>query len=149
MTNRQTIWLALVACAVVPASVSADILTPLSYFTVPLLPVIIIVEALVFLLASRKWLRVKIGFRRILIAMVVANFVTSLLGTFIPLYKYVVGNLLWIAIALFLSVIVEWAICIPFFRRFRLRRLSLLALCSMTNLATYVPLAFLFMGMIL
>lgn len=137
----------LVVCVIASASASADVITPLSYFTIPLLPIIIAIEALAFLLASRRWLHARIGIWRILIAMVVANVATSLLGTFIPLYRYVSENLLWIAIALVLSVVAEWGIYIPFFKRFESRLSRLLALSLMTNLATYIPIALLLAGM--
>jgi len=139
-------WRLLVAAAGVlfPTSASADVITPLSYVTVPFLPVIILIEALVFLILARKWLRVAVGFRRVLRVMALANVVTSFAGTVVPLYRYVATNLAWIAAAFLASVLIEWVIYLPFFRRARLRKRSLLALALATNLATYVPLATLF-----
>ena len=140
----KTGFLVLVIAALVPVPAAADVITPLSYVTVPLLPVIIIVEALVFLLLSRKWLHVPVGFWKVLGVMAVANLVTSLLGTFVPIYRYAGENVFWIGVAFVLSVVVEWGVYIALFRELRTRRWGALILSVGANLATYVPFAVLF-----
>jgi len=139
--RKAILWPAAAAAVALPVSAGADLIVPLAYATVPLLPVVVVVEALVFLLASRKAFGVRIGLGRILIAMLVANVASSLLGVALPLSSYAAGNLIVIAIALLLSIVVEWVVCLPFFGRQRLRRSRLLVLCVLTNLSTYLPIA--------
>jgi hypothetical protein len=139
---RQAIlWPAAAAAAALPVAALADVITPLAYATVPVLPVIVIVEAVVFRVVSRRAFGVEIGFARILVAMAVANLASSLLGVVLPLSKHAPANLILVAIALLLSIVLEWAVCLPFFRRQRLGRSRLLVICLLTNLSTYVPIA--------
>jgi hypothetical protein len=133
-----------VACVLLPFSAAADVITPLSHVTIPLLPVIVLIEALVFLILARKWLRAAVGFWRVLGVVVVANVATSFVGTLVPLYKYAARNAMLIAFAFAASVLIEWLIYLPFFQRSGLTKRGLLALAVAANLATYVPLAALF-----
>lgn len=132
---------ALALLAVMPAPAAADVITPLSYLTLPLLPPIVLVEALLFRVLARRWLTVPIGTWRILFVTLVANLATSLLGTLVPLYRYVAANLAWLGLALLVSVLVEWAIDLALLGRARSQPLALLRIAALVNLASYVLLA--------
>ncbi len=140
----KNFWiLILLTFLITPKLVSADIITPLSYATMPLIPLIILVEAFVFWLLANKWLKIQIGFWKLILVTFVANIITSLLGTIIPLYKNTAENLIWVGIAFLFSVLIEWGIYIPFFRKVNIKIFDLLKISFITNLATYIPIAIL------
>ncbi len=116
MRNKLIILLGFVLL-IAPSIVSADIITPLSFMTIPLIPFIILIEAFVFWLLANKVIKVPIGFWKLILVTLVANIVTSLLGTFIPLYKSITENLMLVGVAFVFSVFIEWGIYIPFFRK--------------------------------
>ena len=84
--------------ALLPAIVSADVITPLSYYTLPLLIPIILLETILFWLLAKKWLG-GMKFLKILLIVALSNIASSLLGTVIPLYKNRFHNFLWIVTA--------------------------------------------------
>jgi hypothetical protein len=141
--DKKFLLLTMLTFLLVPKLVSADLITPLSFMTVPLIPIIILIEAFVFWILANKWLKIQTGFWKLILVTLVANLVTSLLGTFIPLYRYTAENLMWIGVAFVFSVLIEWAIYIPFFRKVNIRIFDLLKISLMTNLATYIPIAIL------
>jgi len=69
----------------------------------------------------------------------IANLGTSLLGTFIPLYKYAGENLMWIVVAFVMSVLMEWLVYIPFLSEEKLNKKQLFVLSLGANLVTYIP----------
>jgi hypothetical protein len=116
----------------------ADIITPLSYYTIPLLIPIILAEAIVCFLLVRKFQRAeKVSFWKILLSVATANVVSSFVGMLIPLYKDRMANLLWIGVALVLSILIEWAVLLIFLRR-RLRPVDLLAISAVMNFVSYL-----------
>ena len=108
--------------------------------TAPLVPAIII-EIFVFWLMANKVFKAQAKTWKMILAVGIANIATSLLGTFIPLYKYVAENLIWVAIAFVLSVFIEWLIYIPFFRK-TIKIRSLLGISLVANLITYIAIAY-------
>lgn len=121
--------------------VSADISVPLSMLTIPFIPIIIFIEGFIIWILINKSLKIQLGFWKSILIAFTANIVTSLIGTFIPLYRYVTENLTWVAIAFVLSVLIEWAIYTPFLRKFEIKKLDLLMISFIANVATYIPLA--------
>lgn len=121
----------------IPPLVLADVITPLSYMTIPLIPLIVLIEAFVFWLLVNKVIKVRIGFWKLILVALIANIVTSLLGTFIPLYRYAAGNLILIGVAFVFSVFIEWEIYIPFFRKVNIKIFNLLKISFVGNLITY------------
>jgi len=119
----------------VPA-VLADIIIPLSFVTIPLIPVIVLIEVLVFWLIARK-AKVPVGFLRLVLATFAANIATSVVGTLIPLYRYTAQNLIGIGIAFVVSVLVEWRLYVLFFRKTRILIPYLLKVSFLGNLITY------------
>jgi hypothetical protein len=116
----------------------ADIITPLSYYTIPLLIPIILAEAFVCFLLVRKFQRAeKVSFWKILLSVATANVVSSFVGMLIPLYKDRMANLLWIGVALVLSILIEWAVLLIFLRR-KLRPVDLLAISAVMNFVSYL-----------
>ncbi len=141
MRNKLIILLGFVLL-IAPSIVSADIITPLSFMTIPLIPFIILIEAFVFWLLANKVIKVPIGFWKLILVTLVANIVTSLLGTFIPLYKSITENLMLVGVAFVFSVFIEWGIYIPFFRKVNIKIFDLLKISFIGNLITYVIIAF-------
>ena len=125
-----------------PQLVSADLIVPLSVMTIPLIPFIILIEAFAFWLLANKVIKVPVGFWKLILVTFVANIVTSLLGTFIPLYKNTAENLIWIGVAFIFSVFIEWGIYIPFFRKVNIKIFDLLKISFVGNIITYAILAF-------
>ena len=123
------------------APVSERIITPVSLLAIPLFPFIIVIETFVFWLLIHKWLKIQTGFWKLILVVLVANGVTSLLGTYVQFYEYAAENLLWISIAFVLSVFIEWGLYVPFFRKANVKRLDLLKISFIVNLATYIPIA--------
>ncbi len=140
--NKKFLLFTILTFLLLPQLVSADLITPLSFMTIPLIPFIVLIEAFVFWLLVNKVIKVPIGFWKIILVTFVANIVTSLLGTFIPLYRYTAENLMWIGLAFIFSVFIEWGIYIPFFRKVNIKILDLLKISFVGNLITYAILAF-------
>ena len=125
-----------------PQLASADVIIPLSFLTIPLIPLIVIIEAVIFWEIANKNMKVPIGFWKLILVTFIANIVTSLLGIIIPTYKYTSTNLIWIGVAFALSVFIEWGIYIPFFRKVTIKIIDLLRISFLANLITYAILAF-------
>ena len=116
----------------------ADVITPLSYYTIPLLVPIILVEAAIFFLLARRFQDTIAGsIWKILFVVALANVVTSLIGALIPLYKDRMANLLWIGFAYVLSVLIEWGVLLLFFRR-AIRPVDLLKMSAVMNFFSYL-----------
>ncbi|MBM3233327.1 hypothetical protein FJZ18_04140 [Candidatus Pacearchaeota archaeon] len=141
--EKKFLFITLLAFLFIPKLVSADIIIPLSFMTVPLIPFIILIEAFVFWLLVNKWIKVQTGFWKLILVVLVANLVTSLLGTFVPLYRYTAENLMWIGVAFVFSIFIEWGLYIPFFRKANIKIFDLLKISFIVNLATYISLAIL------
>ena len=124
-----------------PKLALADIMVPLSFTTIPLIPFIVLIEAFVFWLLVNRWLKVQTGFWKLVLVVFIANIVTSLLGTFIYFYRSVAENLMLISIAFICSVIIEWGLYLPFFWKTNIKKYNLLIISFIANLATYVPLS--------
>ena len=142
--DKKFLLLTILTFLLLPQLVSADLITPLSTMTIPLIPFIILTEAFAFWLLANKVIKVPIGFWKLILITLVANIVTSLLGTFIPLYyRHTASeNLMWIGVAFVFSVFIEWGIYIPFFRKVNIKILDLLKISFVGNLITYTILAF-------
>ncbi len=130
-------WFVVVALVAFPKHVLADVITPLSLYTMPIIPFIILIEACVLWVWADKFVKVHVGFWKSILVTSVANMATSLLGTFIPLYKFLDENLKWIGVAFAFSVLIEWGIYLPFFRRARMGTSDLLSAALVGNIITY------------
>jgi len=130
----------------IPKFLLADVITPLSVITLPALPLIILLEALFVFLWVKKIYHLQLRFVKALWVISLANLGTSLLGTFIPLYKYAGENLMWIVVAFVMSVVFEWLVYIPFLSGENLNKKQLGVLSFGANLVTYIPIG-VFMGM--
>ena len=129
--------LAIVLClSALPVIVSADVITPLSYYTLPLLIPIILLETVLFWFLAKKFLG-GMKFWKALLIVAISNVVSSLIGTLIPLYKNRFRNLMLIALAYVLSVFIEWGIYFLFLRR---NPRTLLWISAVVNVASYVML---------
>ena len=140
--EKKFLLLTMLTFLLLPQLVSADLIVPLSVMTIPLIPFIILIEAFAFWLLANKVIKVPVGFWKLILVTFVANIVTSLLGTFIPLYKNTAENLIWIGVAFIFSVFIEWGIYIPFFRKVNIKIFDLLKISFVGNIITYAILAF-------
>ena len=121
--------------AFLPKIVFADIITPLSLVTIPLIPGIVLVEFIVFWIA-RKINKFDAKLYLLFVAVFVANVTTSFMGTIFPLYKSAVQNTMFVGIAFILSVLVEWGIYELFFRK-KINVLNLFLISLIGNMLTY------------
>ena len=140
--GNKFLYLIIFIILFLPQLASADVIIPLSFLTIPLIPLIVIIEAVTFWEIANKIIKVPIGFWKLILVIFIANIVTSLLGTFIPMYKYTSENLIWIGVAFVLSVFIEWGIYIPFFRKNTIKIIDLLKISFVGNLITYAILVF-------
>lgn len=124
-----------------PLIAFADFIVPLSVTTIPLIPFIILIEALVFWIFANKFCKVAVSFWKLVLVTFIANLVTSALGTFIPMYHYLETNLMWIGIACAFSIFIEWLIYIPFFIKTDLTKKQLFKISIIANLITYILIA--------
>jgi len=137
MDNRA--W-ALVLLSLMPI-VTADVLVPLSITALPFFPLIVIVEFVLFWLLARKAFNIRIKYRDILLVVILANLVTSFVGIFIQTYGDLAGTLL---VSFILSVIMEFAVFVLFFRFYLKKNEKEARLCDLflaslaVNLASYV-----------
>lgn len=118
-----------------PKIVFADIITPLSMMTIPLIPGIVLLEFIVFWIA-RKIIKFDAKLYILFVAVFVANTVTSILGTVFPLYKSAAENMMAVAAAFVMSVLIEWAVYELFFRK-KIKVLPLFAVSLGGNIITY------------
>ena len=140
MTKKSgllTIGLVLFLSILSPRQALADLSAPLSMATIPLLPIIIIIEVFVFLLIANKIYKAKIGLWKIAIIIVISNVITSLLGTVIHLYKDTLENLQLFVLAFVCTVLIEWGIYIPFFWKNHINYIQLLIISFYANIITY------------
>jgi hypothetical protein len=140
--DKKFLLLTILTFLLLPQLVSADVIVPLSTYTIPLIPFITLIEAFIFWVLAKKVIKVPIGFWKLILVTLVANIATSLLGTFIPLYKSATQNLMFIGIAFIFSVFIEWGIYILFFRKVNIKILDLLQISFVVNLISYAILAF-------
>ena len=139
--GNKLLFLIIFTILLLPQLASADVIFPLSFHTIPLFPLIVIIEAVIFWEIANKYLKVPIGFWKLILVTFIANIATSLLGTFIPIYKHTSENLIWIVVAFVLSVFIEWGIYIPFFRKIAIKTIDLLNISFVGNLITYAIIA--------
>jgi hypothetical protein len=112
----------------------ADVITPLSYYTLPLLIPIILLEAVLLFLLFRKWF-VGVKWWKAALISVFANLASSAVGLAIPLYKNRTENMMWIGLAFVLSVFIEWVLYMPFIRQ---KYWALFGISAIANLASYI-----------
>jgi hypothetical protein len=155
---RVAPWLLLAA-----SSVRADVLTPIGTALSILLPAIVAIEWLVLWLLARA-MKVPVRLWKALLVVAVANAASSAVG-FVPGLGighggHFRGNVETLAWAYALSVVAEWLVYLCFFRASAARSATvrasitwrwtffarLFGLSVVVNLATYVPLATMFLS---
>lgn len=122
----------------------ADIITPLDRYTLPFIPVIILLETIILWLFIRKD---NFSFWRALFACTAANLVTSFIGLFFPVFGETgrgsglmfstAGIWVWVLVALVLSWLIEFVIWLPFYKKYE-NKLKLFAFSFVANLASYI-----------
>lgn len=154
--NKKISLLALIGLVLIPQLVLADMITPLSEVTFPLIPVITLIEAFIFWLFINKIFKVQVGFWKSLLITFVANIVTSLIGTFIPfenpfIYEshvvdalpptttgliIIISRIAW-GIIFILTVLIEWVVYIIMLKKTTARKIDLLKISFVANFVTY------------
>lgn len=126
--------------------VLADVAMPLSLVTIPYFPIIILIEMIAFLILIKKFYKIDIGIKAIIVIVLIANIITSLLGTFFPIYRYFIGNLTSFVLSFIVSIPVEFAIFRHFlkFLKKKFNSLDLLEITFIINFFSYLFLFFLF-----
>jgi len=120
-----------------PGQALADVALPLAFITVPLLPIIIILEVVVFRLTATQLFKTKLRSWKVATAVVLGNIVTSLLGIPLDFYRDKLENLLALGVAFVLSVLIEWGIFVPFFKKDEFGCLKLLLVSLIVNAISY------------
>lgn len=110
-------------------------LTPLIIDSLIFLAGAVLLEFIIFLLFV---LKDKLNIGRILIAVFSVNFITTLLGVFIPTGETTLAHYIWFGIAFLLAVVVEWLIYIPFFMNNTIKNSRLLFIAFVANFITYL-----------
>ncbi len=133
------IILTLFCLALTTEVASADMIFPLAFLTLPFFPFIVIIEILVFATyAELVLVKVEISFRKIFIAVFAANMVSSAVGLVLPSHSSFVVTMLS---AFLLSTLIESPVYAAFIK---VKRLELLKLSFLSNLASYAVLIFYF-----
>ncbi|PIN87086.1 hypothetical protein COV19_01565 [Candidatus Woesearchaeota archaeon CG10_big_fil_rev_8_21_14_0_10_44_13] len=142
MRNKH-IFMAILTMVFLPKSVFADVVMPISLLTMPLIPLIVLAEFIVFWIA-RRIIRFDAKLYMLLLAVFLANILTSALGTVFPLYKSASQNMIHLGEAFALSVLVEWGIYELFFRK-KIDKKALFVVSLGGNVITYLFIVWFFM----
>lgn len=134
MRNKY-LFMVILALVFLPKVAFADLIVPISMLTVPLIPGIVLAEFIVFWIA-RKMIGFDVKLYMLLLAVFLANLLTSILGTIFPLYKSISRNMMILAEAFVLSVLVEWGIYELFFRK-KIGKTALFLVSLGGNVITY------------
>ena len=144
--NKKLIILNLLTFLLIPQLALANVLAPLSSIMLPIIPVIVLIEGFAFWLLAKKILESKIGFWKSLLIVLIANLMTSLIGTLASGLAYGIETSLWITIAFIGSVLIEWGIYIILFKSIpflknasEVKNKQLLLISLLANIATYLP----------
>jgi len=138
--DKKVFYYFIFSFLLLPEVVSADVIFPLSFITLPFFPLIILTEVLVFALyLDFVFKNQPIEVRRMFIGILAANMVTSIIGIFFPLHKTLI---LALSSAFAFSVLVEWVVYIRIFSA--LRAIDLFKASFLANLASYTILSGIF-----
>lgn len=129
-----------------PQTARADIPTGLyNELGFPYFLLVAFIEALYFSLVANVLGKLQIKFRKILLAILVANFVTYLFGVLVPFYndRGALGHGLLITtiFALVISAFIEWIVYLPFFEKGSIGRWNLLRISFVGNAFTHALIA--------
>jgi len=128
-----------------PQTARADYATGLYELALPYFLLVVFIEALYFSLLANMLLKLKIKIPRILLAVLVANFVTYLFGILVPFYNdrgaEGHGLLITTIFALTISAFIEWLVYLPFFRKDSIDGLNLFRISFVGNAFTHVLIA--------
>jgi len=134
MNLRTYFFIILCSLLLLPEVVSADVIFPLTFMTLPFFPFILLIEIVVFAAYYDfilKGKEVEVSFRNLLLGIFAANLVSLAIGLIFPAYEEV-------AILFFsaypTSVFVEFPVYTAFFK---IGKVELLKISSLTNLASY------------
>ena len=116
----------------------ANVAFPLYESSLPfiLFPVIIALELIVFLICTYRFFKIQIGVLKGLMAMLIANFITSILGIFIFPGDYLDDIFMW-TLTYVSTVFIEWAIYLSFFHKEDIKILDLLKISFLVNIISY------------
>jgi hypothetical protein len=127
-----------------PQTATADIATGLYELTLPFFLLVVFIEAFYFSVFANLLRRLQIKFRKILLAILVANFVTYLFGVLSPFTDKGArghGLLIMTIFALVISAFIEWIVYLPFFEKGSIGRWNLLRISFVGNALTHALIA--------
>jgi|Deesub1362B_J571_1020462.scaffolds.fasta_scaffold00027_88 hypothetical protein len=130
----RTFLIILCSLLLLPEVVSADVIFPLTFITLPFLPFILLIEIVVFaayydfILKSRG---VELSFKDLLLGIFAANLVSSAIGLIFPAHEDVA--ILFFS-AYLTSIFVEFPVYMAFFK---IEKMELFKISFLTNLASY------------
>ena len=116
--------------------VLADLIVPFTVSTIAYFPLIVIIEIIGFWLLTNKAFKIKASFWKSVLIILVANVVTSLIGTFIPVYGF---SLYAVAITFVISVLIEFGIYVLFFiKEKKVSKMNLFLVSLIVNFFSYL-----------
>ncbi len=125
--------------------VSADIALPFSLMTLPFFPLILLVEVIVFWLLINKVFKIEVNFWKSLLIIFAANVVSSLLGTFLLIERFIFNLTIFLLVTFILSAFIEFGIYLLFFVKKKSKKINLLWISFAVNFLTYLGLAVLYL----
>ena len=130
---KKIFWGFLFLLLIIPF-ISANVLLPFNLMTLPLMPFIFAIECVGFLLTWEKLFKIKIGFWKASLIIVVANLSSSLVGTIFGVLPTYTGMF----IAFIISVVIEFGICLLFLIKKKIRILNLFWISLIINTMSYL-----------
>ena len=128
-----------------PAIALADVAMPLATGTVVGFVLILPIEIGVFYVylwikyRDLKYVKSEILKKRsIILIVILANIVTSLLGTSFTIYRYLINNLITVGLGFVLSLIIEWGVYVLYFIKTGIRVRDSFFITCVGNVLTYL-----------
>ena len=127
-----------------PQTARADVASGFYLLTLPFCLIVVFIEAFYFSLVANVLGKRRIRFRRILWAIIVANFITYMIGMLLPFTDKGArghGLLVITLIGIAISAFIEWIVYLSFFEKYRIGRWNLLRISFVGNAFTHALIA--------
>ena len=110
----------------------------LSVFLFPFLPGMFLIDALVFYFLANRKFRLAVPLWKIFTLVLLANGFSAVIGYFIPVSHHKINSAMWALLFLIITVILEWALYLPFFQRKKVTSDHLLIISFTGNIITFL-----------
>jgi len=112
--------------------VFADMMIPLTYTNMIFIPIIILIEILVFYVLNKKHYKKELNLKKIILVASLANIISSFFGLFITLINYSMD-----LFSFFITIIIEFFVFFIILRKsFKIK--DLLVICIIINIFSYL-----------